>query len=445
MELQELFHQNPWWKDKSLIEKDYDIVKWGERKYKWIPKLVDSVELHPFSLHFVLGPRQAGKTTALKLLIQKLLSQGHEPKSLFYFNCENVGGFKELSEVLALYREFKEGNALKNSILFFDEITLPKEWYRAVKFEIDIGKLRNDVVILTGSSSIAVKREVELFPGRRGQGKDYTLLPLSFREFVKIIDPNLEKNIPAFTSFADLEQKVPSALLYESELQKHLSDYMEYGGYPLSVSNLHGSKEEAKRVYSTWIKNAFLKAERSDIIAKQIVKVLVETMQTDISWEKASQEIELKSPKTVFAYVDLLRSIFALNILYNLDPNKKKISFGRNKKIYVRDPLLLDIFEEWGFVRVKDRAACMAETLVVEQLVRMFPEKTFFWKNGFEVDAMVLEKNKLYGFEVKWSEQPQAKRLSQLEKFFIISKKGYHKEPCTIPLAVFLGMCGKQQ
>ena len=134
MELQELFHQNPWWKDKSLIEKDYDIVKWGERKYKWIPKLVDSVELHPFSLHFVLGPRQVGKTTALKLLIQKLLSQGHEPKSLFYFNCENVGGFKELSEVLALYREFKEGNALKNSILFFDEITLPKEWYRAVKF-----------------------------------------------------------------------------------------------------------------------------------------------------------------------------------------------------------------------------------------------------------------------------------------------------------------------
>lgn len=441
MELQELFRQNPWWKDRNQIEADYDLVRWKEKKHHWVPKLVDIIGLQPFSLHFILGPRQAGKTTALKLIIKKLLSQGREPKSLFYFNCENISDFKELSEVFSLYGEFKEENSIKSSIILLDEITLPKEWYRAVKFEIDSGKLRNEVVILAGSSSIAVKREVELFPGRRGQGKDYLLLPLSFREFVKVIDPDLEKNIPRFTSFADLEKKVPLALLYEPELQKHLLDYMVYGGYPLSVANLHGSKEEAKRVYSTWIKNAFLKAERSDVVARQIVKVLVETMQTDISWERASQEIEIKSPKTVFAYVDLLRSIFALNILYNLDPNKKKISFGRNKKIYVRDPLLLDIFEEWGFVRVKDRAACIAETLVIEQLARMFPEKLFFWKNGFEVDAIVLEKNKLYGFEVKWSEQPQAKRLSQLEKFFIISRKGYCKDPCTIPLAVFLSMC----
>ena len=35
------------------------------------------------------------------------------------------------------------------------------------------------------------KREVETFPGRRGFGRDFVLYPLSFREFIKIFNPNL--------------------------------------------------------------------------------------------------------------------------------------------------------------------------------------------------------------------------------------------------------------
>lgn len=439
IEIQELFEQNPWWKDKNLIEHDYDIIKWKEKKYKWIPDLVEKISLEPFALHIITGPRQVGKTTIIKLLIKRLLLE-KDPKSIFYINCEDLADYRELLEILNLYLEFKEANSIKNSVILLDEITLPKEWYRAIKSLIDKGKLKNEILIITGSSSIAIKRQVELFPGRRGKGKDFIIYPLSFRGFLKIIDPELMNKIPLIKNIDEIDNKAINALMFEKELNKHLEDYMKYGGFPLAIASLYESKEEAKRVYLSWIKNAVLKDDRSDIIARQIIKTLVEKQQSAISWEGVSKEIEIKSPKTVSAYVDFLKSIFAVNVLYNINISNKKIQFGKNKKIYFRDPLLLEIFEDWCLIKLKNKGSAIAESLVVEHLTRMFNENVFFWKNGFEIDAVVLENEKLYGFEVKWAEEAKAKSLPQLKKFIIVTKKNYSKIPLKIPLSVFLSL-----
>ena len=434
-----IFDQNPWWKDKGLIEADYDILKWKEKKYRWVPEVVDKIGLQPFALHIITGPRQTGKTTAIKLLIQKLLTS-KDPRSLFYFNCENLEDYRELSEVLESYLEFRESNNIASSVILLDEVTLPREWYRAIKLLIDQGKFRNDVLIITGSASIAVKRQVELFPGRRGNGKDFVLYPLSFRGFLKVVDPELTRGIPPLACIDKIETAAVNALLYEKELQRHLQTYMEYGGGLLSIANLYGSKEEAYGTYLSWLKNAILKADRSDIIARQIAKAFVESSQSAFSWENVSKRIDIRSPKTVAAYADLLRSIFAITILYNIDLNEKTIRFGKNKKVHVRDPLLLEIFENWSMTASKNRQSALAEALVVEHLERAYPDRVFFWKNGFEIDAVVAEGRNLYGFEVKWSEETEAKRLSQLKKLVIVTKNAYAKDPPKIPLAVFLAL-----
>ena len=171
-----LIEQNQWWKDKSIIEEDYDIQKWKEKKYKWIPSILEEIELKPFSLHILLGPRQAGKTTVMKLLIKQLLKKT-DSKSLFYFNCEAIGDCKELMDIIESYLMFKEDNNIKNSLIILDEITSPKEWYKGIKLLIDKGRLKKETVILTGSSSITIKKQVELFPGRRGNGKDFLDAP----------------------------------------------------------------------------------------------------------------------------------------------------------------------------------------------------------------------------------------------------------------------------
>lgn len=439
MDIRELFEQNPWWKDKNTIEQDYNIQNWQEKKHNWRPHLLDNLSLDPFALHIVSGPRQSGKTTALKLLIQELL-EIREPKSIFFFNCENVADYKELWEILKLYIEFKESNGIKQAVIMLDEITSPGEWYRAVKSLVDRGKVRDDVVILTGSSSIEVKGHAELFPGRRGHGKDLVLHPLSFREFVRVLDSPLIEKISPLRTITQLVKKVQNALLFEKELAKHLEAYMIHGGFPLSVADFPISRESAKRAYLSWIKNAILKAERSDVIARQVMKVVVETQQSAVSWEGIAKKIEIKSPKTVAAYLELLQSIFALTILYNLDISGKKIRFGKNKKLHLRDPLLMDILEEWCLVRAQDRQSAIAESILVEHLSRLFPEKVFFWKDGYEVDAVVLEDDKLLGFEMKWSERAEAKAPKQLSSFVIVTKKEYARKPLKIPLCVFLSL-----
>lgn len=441
MEIERLVEQNQWWKDKNLINEDYDIRKWREKKYKWVPSIIDKIDLSPFAFHILLGPRQVGKTTVLKLLIKQLLEK-RDPRSLFYFNCEAIGDYKELMDVLETYLYFKEENDIANSIIILDEITSPDEWYRGIKSLIDLGKLKKEVLILTGSSSIAVKKQVELFPGRRGHGKDFVLFPLSFREFIKVVNPDLFARIDFIKNFEDeeLRKKAVKALPFIKELDKLLLTYKRYGGFPLGIEGINSSKEDAKRVYLSWIKNAILKSERNDLIARQIIKAILEKIPSPISWENISKQIEIKSPKTVAAYISLLKSIFVLDLLYNVDISKKTIKFGKNKKIHFLDPLLLEIFEEWCLLAIKNKENILAESLVATALIRVFPERTFFWKNGFEVDVLVLDKNKFYGFEVKWSEKPEIRKLPQLHSSVLITKNEFSSSPLKIPLSIFLSI-----
>lgn len=47
----------------------------------------------------------------------------------------------------------------------------------------DAGVTADDALLLTASSAHDLKRGAERLPGRRGKGKDYLQLPLSFRDY----------------------------------------------------------------------------------------------------------------------------------------------------------------------------------------------------------------------------------------------------------------------
>jgi predicted AAA+ superfamily ATPase len=96
--------------------------------------------LSPYSLNFIFGPRQVGKSTALILLIKRLLEEERaNPKSIFYFSCDKLADYRELDEIIGEYMKFKRANNISSSFIFLDEITYPREWYRALKSRIDGG------------------------------------------------------------------------------------------------------------------------------------------------------------------------------------------------------------------------------------------------------------------------------------------------------------------
>lgn len=66
-------------------------------KIRWVPSWIEEISLKPFSLNFVIGPRQVGKTTGLKILISKLL-ENRDPKEVVYFNCDFAPDFHALKK-----------------------------------------------------------------------------------------------------------------------------------------------------------------------------------------------------------------------------------------------------------------------------------------------------------------------------------------------------------
>jgi len=262
-----------WWKGREYLNEDRDYALWLENPIRWLPPVVERMELTPYSLHILLGPRQTGKTTAIKLIIRNLLEKVKDTRAVFYFRCDLLRDYKELLEVLEAYLDYREEAGIKTSYLFLDEITAPDEWFRAVKELIDSGRLKNDVIVLTGSTSMKIKKTTELFPGRRGHGKDFILLPLSFREFIKVLNPELHKKLPLARSLHDVKRACLDALPHMKELNRMFELYLKIGGFPLALISWkrNGRVDEAtKEAYLSWIKNDLHKAGKDENIAREI-------------------------------------------------------------------------------------------------------------------------------------------------------------------------------
>src|SRR3989344_8861053 len=113
---------NPWWKGKEYINTDKHIKEFESKKYKWQPDLLKKIKLSPNNLFSLRGPRQVGKTTLLKLIIKNLLNSGINKKAIFFWNCDELLDFRELSSVLREYIEFSKISNIIEKYLFLDEI-----------------------------------------------------------------------------------------------------------------------------------------------------------------------------------------------------------------------------------------------------------------------------------------------------------------------------------
>ena len=86
---------NPWWFFSNWESKDKHLREWYSQVIKWVPNWINELGLQPFSLNFVYGTRQAGKTTGLKLLIRELINRGVDPLSIYYIDLDYIASLQE--------------------------------------------------------------------------------------------------------------------------------------------------------------------------------------------------------------------------------------------------------------------------------------------------------------------------------------------------------------
>ena len=432
--------QNPWWKNRDIFD-DSDLRKWHESRIKWIPDIINEINLEPFSLNFIYGPRQVGKTTLVKLVIKRLLESVNDPRSIFYYRCDKLSDYKELDSVMENYLMLKRAYKIKTAYIFLDEITFPKEWYRAVKYRIDSGDLENDVLVLTGSWSMFVRREVETFPGRRGHGKNIVFHPLSFREFLKIVNPDVYSSLEEIRTMdpAEIWEKCTRARPWLKDVNTAFESYIKCGGFPLAIKSLleRGEvSEEAKDAFISSFISDIVKLRRNESTAKRIIKAVVEKLPSAVSLNSIAKEFEIGSHKTVFYYLDLFEKMFILKNVFFIEPNKLVELYYKQRKIHLTDPFLYAVFSEWCMTKMPN-ANAIVESTVATQLARKF--NIGYWRDKTEIDIVIPDK--AIGIEVKWGAKAELKerRVGKIRRVITLTRDEFNESPMAVPVSLFLG------
>lgn len=455
MDYDYLQKHNLWWKGKENIQQDFHVKKWNSKKFRWVPEIIKKINQESGSIHIISGPRQVGKTTAMKLLIKKLLEKGTAIENIFYVRCDEVSTVEELREAFETYETFKETKGLR--FIFLDEITNVENWHGFIKNMYDNGEVEDSILFLTGSNAISIRKGAEYLPGRRGKGRDFIMLPLSFRSFLEVTQPKVAREIEKIKqlSINELRNKTKKAYRYKQELDRAFQKYLQCGGFPLPLEEFLEKEtisHDINDVYLSWFVGDVFKNGKSDIIAKQIIKVLLEKMSSCISWEKISKEIEIKSPKTVASYIELFQNLYVLSMLYHVDPDKQIANFAKNKKTHFMDPFIYRLFEHWCLLENKNKEEILVESIAAIALMRFsfkqsglekrINENCFYWKNGYEIDVVVNNHGQLFGFEVKWGKvRNVSKKIGKIKNIIYITKNEVSfDEPIKLPLSVFLAI-----
>lgn len=456
-----LKEQNPWWIAKEKIKDDINLEKLSRVKYKWHPPLLDSFNMKKDVIYTVRGSRQIGKTTLLKLLIERLLGE-NQKENIFYFTCNNVEDYKELIDILQTYFDWAENERRK--YVFIDEITFVKSWTRGIKHLADLGKLRNCTMVLTGSNAHDLKYEIERMPGRRGEDPDLDKIffPLSFKEYVGLANPEIILKI------YDTKSAQKNYPFYRKELKKYLDNFLLTGGFIQAVNSLAADGKiriDIYQQYLSWVLGDLAKLGRKEHYSRQIFEQVIKSITTNIGFDTIAKKTSIDSHLTVGDYLDVMESNFIIKILYQIDMNRKLPVSRRTKKIYFQDMFLLWVFLGYVFglsdyfSGSKDRLnnvlfrTKLIENLIMSHLIKLedsvnWSNIIFFFRstNQVEVDFIIRgHRNVLLPIEVKYKNKVTPKDFLKTDKInkqrsILISKEDFFMQgdKWIMPVEIFL-------
>lgn len=425
-----LIDLNPWWNNKQLIEEDKHIKDISNLKFIYKSDLLNYNFIKE-NIYTIRGPRQIGKTTFLKLFIKNKLKLVNS-KSIFYWSCDNLNDYNNLIDLLKNYSEFCEINEIKPEYILLDEITFVKEWQRAIKFVIDNGIIKDCCFILTGSNIIDLKKGIERLPGRRGkEGKDLFFMPLNFRQYVQLVD---------YEFYKKHEKDSLDKLKFNSNKLKILfRKYLITGGIPLVINEYEKNRNIPNYIYElyySWILGDILKEGKNEQTLKEIIKSIIETYTSQVSWDNLAKKSSLKSHLTISSYVELLSHLLVLFPVYFKDINQNKVIYKKNKKIYFYDLFILNIF--MNKLNLKLNESLVIEGIVASELKTInLLDELFFTQIKKETDFVFGKK----GIELKYQNEIKKEDFINkryFNKYLILSKDILERDVIPIYLFLFL-------
>ncbi len=455
--------QNPWWKNKSEIEKDEKVAEALKRSPKVIYIFKEK------SNKIILGPRQVGKTSMLKLLIYDLIiNKQINPTDICYFSCEPLKTKNDLINVLKEFEKLSPEKSFK--YVFLDEVTQIPDWELAIKFILETILSKRKNLIVTGSNALLLKKGSERLPGRNISIELF--LPLSFREFLlKFGSVKLKQKLKSLgmNNLSNLERINKNTLqlsIFLNEVEIMFDTYLKTGGYLKAIYEQFENKkisEETYEIYIKWILGDLSKLNRKEYIFKDIIKGLIKNYGTKFSLHSIAKDTETKSHVSVADYLEIFQGLLLTNQLYQLDYSRKTPVFRKERKSYFIDPFIYSVCK--GYVNGKyqnfssDNQESLIEGVICEALTRLCQKNRitnlevssslWFYLKKKETDFILKENNNLIALELKWQNRVSK---SDFNNFFLFKKRillsknqhEFNKEKnfLIIPTHLFLSIIG---
>jgi len=384
----DLIFQNPWWAKKESILSDEKVSSAMGRAHKLLYDFEEGNFL-------IVGPRQVGKTTYIKLLVKKLLDEVN-PRNVMYFACDLLKDHRDIVEVVRVFDSLA-GEGEKH--VFLDEVTFVDGWERAVKFLLDSPLLKDKHLYVTGSSSIGLKKE--RFPGRPIKVKEF--MPLSFRGFCGLFGSGELKRALGKSELHRLRPRDAFKLgrelmVFVDEVARLFNLYIQSGGYPKAFFELMeegGIKEETYGACFDAAVFDVTKLGRSEKTAASILQGVLRRYSSKFSLNSLAKEMEIESHLTVRDYLQIMEGLYILKNYHQIELTKKAVLYRKERKVYFTDPFLCQTFSR--VLNFKLEQAQLVEGIVGEHLARSFGN-VYFHGGKREVDFVVGDA----GVELKW-------------------------------------------
>lgn len=343
-------------------------------------------------ISLIIGPRQAGKTTLMRQLQDKLTKNGE--KTLF-LSLDNDQDHPYFASQAALTTKIQLEIGYQKGFVFIDEMQRKENAGLFLKGLYD----RNlpYKFIVSGSGSLELKEKIhESLAGRK---KVFELFPLSFTEFVNYkTDYRYDGKLPEFFS------------VDHAQTQSLLEEYMHFGGYPRVVlaDTLEKKTAVISDIYQSYLEKdiaLLLNIQKTESLT-QLVRILASQAGNLVNISELSSTLAI-STKTVVNYLWYLEKTFIIKRLSPYFKNVRK-EITKAPVVYFVDLGLRNYaLRRFGDFADQVHDGFLFQNLVFCHLMQNLQPTTslYFWRtrDGAEVDFVVDTGAGIVPIEVKFS------------------------------------------
>src|SRR3989338_709787 len=334
----------------------------------------------------IRGARQAGKTTLLMKLKERLIEKGIDGKNIIYLSFED-----DIQRIAFEQNPIKFVNSYlgtEDLYLLLAEVQYVKDVGKKLKLVFD--SFKKVKIIMTGSSSFDLTNLGKYLVGRI---IFFDLHPFSFLEFLRAKGERYERIYGEYKF--DFQDKNLEKNPFVEELNTLLKEYLTYGAYPrIILADLDKKEELLRNMFITYIEKDIVSLygnkNRDEIV--KLMQLLAST-QGIIKYESICIDIKVKFNE-LKKILSILQDSFTISIVKPFHKNLVT-ELKKNPKIYFIDYGIRNHLAE------KINFDVLYENFVYNELSRK--NKVTYWRTTAktEIDFVVQTKENLIAVEVK--------------------------------------------